>query len=101
MHRQHGRIEHQKLVLLKVGGEHGVGGAIGGAAVGVDDHRRVLLKVFFETGLRGAHDMGDGTAVVVARDADHDVGAADTFDGAFGRPGQRRRGIQLQARALL
>src|SRR5688572_21950421 len=83
--RKHGRIEHQKLVLLEPGGEHRVGGAIRRASVRVDDDGRELMEVFLESGLRGAHDVGDSPDVVVARNPDNDVGPADAFDSEIGR----------------
>ncbi len=52
-------------------------GAVGRAGVRVDEHGPQVREVLDETGLRGTHHVADGRRVPVARDADHDVGAAE------------------------
>ena len=84
------------------------------AAVGVDDDRRRVREVLRQAEIDGRDDVPDGGGVVVARDADDDVGAVrrpacpppaggrttdrlDVHDIGPGGPGHEQRGAVRRA----
>ncbi len=84
--------------------------AIGRAGVGVDEHGAQVGEVLHQPGLRGAHHVADRGGVPVARDADHDVGLAESLDlvpdGCWEcpvghRPNPNRVGVVRRPGALL
>ena len=57
-----------------------VGRAVGRSAVGIQDTECAPGKVLRQPGLRGLDDVADRRGVLVARDADDDVGLADVAE---------------------
>ena len=78
-------------VVGRLGLDHDPLGAVGRARVGVDEHGLQVGEVLDEPGVSGADDVADGRGVLEARDADHDVGAAEAGDLVPDRGRQGRR----------
>ena len=91
-----GPDEEDRLdVVRRLGLDHDALGAVGRARVRVDEDGLEVREVLDQPGVRRAHHVADGRGVLEARDADHDVGAAEAGDlfpdgGRQGRRGHAR-----------
>src|SRR5690242_13893867 len=79
---RHGRGQQHELHVLVARGENRFPGIVGRVAIRVDDHPGELGKVLGQSRVGGPDHMPDGSRVIVAGDADNDIGPPDRF----GRP---------------
>ncbi len=89
-----GRADQQDLldVLGRLGLDHDPARAVGRSGVRVDDDRVEVGEVLDEPGLRRADHVADRRRVLETRDADHDVGPAESLD--LVADGRRQGGLR-------